>query len=72
MKYTSEIDCATNICTVRITGKYFRPKDSEELKHLAVNTYTEHGCNLFLFDMTQAEIIMGGDNSYILRSKSTG
>ena len=59
MKYTSEFDSINGICIVRVTGEYHRPEDSDELKRFAVDYFAEHGCHLFLIDMTQAEVIGG-------------
>ena len=57
MEYTSEFDNTNNICTVRVTGKYYRERESEKLKRFAVDFHAENGCCLFIFDMTQAEIV---------------
>ncbi|MBN2000298.1 hypothetical protein JW935_22300 [candidate division KSB1 bacterium] len=59
MKYTSEFDNTSGICTVRVTGEYRRPDDSDKLKHFAIDFFMEHGCRLFLFDMTQTRVISG-------------
>ena len=59
MKYTSTIDSATNICTVRIVGQFRRPEDADEMKRFAVNMSEQHGCRRFLFNMREA-VIVGG------------
>ena len=59
MKYTSEFDSVIGICTVRVTGEYRRPEDSDTLKRFAVDFFTEHQCHLFLIDMTKTEVIGG-------------
>jgi hypothetical protein len=59
MKYISTIDSATNICTVRIMGKFRRPEDADEMKRFAIKISAQHGCRRFLFDMREAEISGG-------------
>jgi hypothetical protein len=59
MEYTSEFDSGSGICTVCVTGEFRRPEHSDELKRFAVDFFTEHGCRLFLIDMTQTEVIGG-------------
>ena len=59
MKYTFQFNKDTGICTVRVTGINKRPDDSIVLQQFACDFADENGCRLFLFDMTQAEIIGG-------------
>lgn len=59
MEYTTEFNDTKEICTVRVTGRHKRPDDSMLLQQLALDIGDEHGCQRFLFDMTQAEIIAG-------------
>lgn len=59
MKYTSKYDETSGICSVRVTGKHKRPKDSLTLQQFAWDFGGERNCQRFLFDMTQAEIIGG-------------
>ena len=56
MKYVSELDSVTGICTVNVTGEYHRPDDSEKLKRFAIDFSARHGCKLFLFNLSNAEI----------------
>ena len=57
MEYTTEFDEAEGICTVHVTGRLKRPEDSLILQQLARDMGDKQGCQRFLFDMTQAEII---------------
>ena len=57
MEYTTEFDEAKRICTVHVTGIHKRPEDSLALQELARDFGDKRGCQLFLFDMTKAEII---------------
>ena len=57
MKYTTQYDSDHGICTVSVTGKHKRPGDSVLLQQFARDFGKEHGCNRFLFDMTQAKIV---------------
>ncbi len=59
MKYTTEFDEAKGICMIRVTGRNKRPDDSLVLQQFACDFADERGCQRFLFDMTQAEIIGG-------------
>ncbi len=59
MEYTSEFDSTNGICTVHVTGEFHRPVDSDKLKRFAVDFSVEHGCFLFLIDLTQAEVTGG-------------
>jgi hypothetical protein len=59
MEYISQFDGANGICTVRVSGVFRRPNDSDELKQFAVRYSREQGCQRFLFDMTNAEVIAG-------------
>ena len=59
MEYTSEHDEDTGICTVQVSGRHKRPEDSLALQQLARELGQQHGCQKFLFDMRQAEIIGG-------------
>lgn len=59
MEYTSEFDRVTGICTVRVTGLYRRPEDSDELKRFAVGFSSKTGCRLFLVDLTDTEVVGG-------------
>lgn len=59
MEYTTEFDEATEIYTVRVTGRHKRPEDSLVLQQLARKVGEEQECQRFLFDMTLAEIIGG-------------
>jgi hypothetical protein len=64
MEYTTEFDEAKEICTVHVTGLHKRPEDSLTLQQLARDIGDEHGCQRFLFDMTQAEIIAQTIDTY--------
>lgn len=64
MHYTSGLNRSTGICTVHVTGQYRRPGDSDELKRFAVDFSKEHGCRLFLIDLTQAEVLSGTIDTY--------
>ena len=64
MKYTSEFDGNSGICTVRVTGEYRRPEDSDRLKSFAVEFSGKHKCHLFLFDLSQADVISGPYSSF--------
>lgn len=64
MEYTSEFDRTTGICTVRVTGTFLRPDDSDKLKCFAVDFFTEHGCRMFLIDIRQAEVVGGTMGTY--------
>jgi len=64
MKYTSELDDKSGICTVRVTGEYRRPGDSDRLKRFAVEFAAKHKCGLFLFDLSQADVISGTYESF--------
>lgn len=57
MKYTFKFNEAKGICMVHVTGQHKRPDDSMALQKLARDLGNEHGCQRFLFDMTQADII---------------
>ena len=57
MEFTTEFDEAKGICVVRATGRHKRPDDSLVLQKLARDIGDERGCQRFLFDMTQAQII---------------
>ena len=59
MKFTSELDNTSGICTVHVTGEFHRPRDSDELKRFAIDFSGEHGCRLFLFDLTQSAVFAG-------------
>jgi hypothetical protein len=59
MKYNSELNSTDGVCTVHVTGKFRRPEDSDELKRVAVDFFTEHGIRLFLIDLRQAEVTGG-------------
>ena len=59
MEYTSELESTSGICTVRVSGEFRRPEDSNDLKQFAVDFFVEKGCRLFLIDLTQAEVIGG-------------
>lgn len=59
MEYAFEFDKINNICIVRVTGKLHSPEDSIVLERLALQIYTDHGYSLFLYDMTEAQIISG-------------
>jgi hypothetical protein len=64
MEYTSEYDSTSGICIIRVTGNYRRPEDSDRLKLLVIEKSSEHGCNLFLVDLTQAEVSGGTTQTY--------
>ncbi len=64
MKYTHQFDEDSGICTIRVTGQHERPKDSLVLQQFARDYGEERGCQKFLFDMTQAEIIGGTFDIY--------
>ena len=59
MEYTSEFDETKGVCMVRVTGRHERPRDSLTLQQFARDFGKVRGCQLFLFDMTQAEITGG-------------
>jgi hypothetical protein len=59
VEYVTEFDETKEICTIRVTGPIKRPQDSLRLQQLARDTGNETGCQCFLFDMRQAEIIGG-------------
>jgi hypothetical protein len=65
MKYTAEYDETNAICIVRVSGQNKRPEDSMILQRFAGEFRAENGCNRFLFDMTQAEIIGGTWNTFL-------
>jgi len=65
MEYTVEFDEANEICTVHVTGKHKRPEDSLALQKLARDIGDEQGCQQFLFDMTQAEIIASTMDTFV-------
>ena len=50
---------ANSICRVCVSGTIHAPKDAEELKQFARDFFAEHGCCYYLFDMKQAEIVIG-------------
>ena len=56
MKYVTEFDETTNICTMRVTGEFKRPDDSLLLRQVFIDLRAERGCRQFLCDMRQAEI----------------
>jgi hypothetical protein len=64
LKFTSELDSRNGVCTVHVTGEYRRPEDSDTLKRFAVDFSIEHGCYLFLIDLTQAEVSGGTMPTY--------
>ena len=59
MEYTPEFDSANSICRVCVGGTIHGSKDADELKQFARDFFTEHGCRHFLFDMKQADIVIG-------------
>ena len=59
MKYTTQFDEGSGICTICVTGEHKRPEDSLALQQFARDFGDERGCDLFLFDMTKAEITGG-------------
>jgi hypothetical protein len=64
VKYTIEYDETSGICTVSVRVKLKRPEDSIILQQFARDFGNERSCQLFLFDMTQAEIIGGTMDIY--------
>ena len=64
MKYTSAFDSANSICRVCVSGTINAPKDADELKLLARDLFAEHGCRHFLFDMKQADIVIGAMGAF--------
>lgn len=64
MNYTSELDDNSGICTVRVTGEYRRPDDSDRLKRFAVEFSEKYKCGLFLFDLSQADVVSGTYSSF--------
>lgn len=64
MKYSSEIDKTNGICRVKVTGKFIRPDDSDELKHFALGIFTNNGCCRFLIALTEAEVVGGTMPTY--------
>lgn len=68
MEYTTEFNETNGICTVRVTGIHKRPDDSLTLQQFARDFGDERGCQLFLFDMTQADIVGGTTNTYLVET----
>jgi len=66
MEYTTEFNETDGICTVRVTGIHKRPDDSVILQQFARDFGDERGCQRFLFDMTQADIVGGTTNTYLV------
>jgi len=64
MEYTVDFNEAKEICIVHVAGRHKRPEDSQVLQKLARDLGNEHGCQKFLFDMRQAEIIGGTLETY--------
>jgi len=64
MEYTIEFDEVKELCNVHVTGRVKRPEDSQVLQKLARDLGIEHGCQRFLYDMRQAEIIGGTLETY--------
>lgn len=64
MEYTVAYDPAQGICTVRVTGRVQRPRDSMMLQQLARDIDENEGYQQYLFDMRQAQIIGGTVDAY--------
>ena len=64
MKYVTEYDADTGICTVTVTGRHRRPDDSVELQQYAREFGSKNDCSRFLVDMTQAEIVGSTMDAY--------
>jgi len=64
MNYTSKYNNTNNICTIKVSGEYERPKDSIELEQLAIDFHSTHGYCLFLVDMSKAVINHGVISTY--------
>lgn len=64
MEYTIDFDESRGICTVRVTGRHKRPQDSLVLQQLAREYGDKYGCQKFLFDMSQADIIARTFDTY--------
>ena len=65
MEFTSVFDRVEGICTIHVTGRYKRPEDSLGLQQFARHMGDKHGCQRFLIDKTQAEIIANTLDTYI-------
>lgn len=59
MEYSSFFDEKTDIYFAIVTGKVIRPHDSIELQHKGIEAGAKNGYTRFLFDMSDAEIIIG-------------
>ena len=59
MECSYDIDKASRVCSVTVTGEYQSPQDGIELQRLSLRIHAEHECRLFLYDMTQARIASG-------------
>ena len=57
MEFTTGFDETDKICTVYVTGRYKRPKDSITLQELARCIEKKQGYKRFLFDLTETTII---------------
>lgn len=64
MDYTVAYDRGHGICTVRVTGRVQRPRDSMKLQQLARDISESEGHLRFLFDMRQAQVIGGTVEAY--------
>ena len=64
MEFTTEYDRNNNICSVLVTGELHSPEDSFKLQHAAIDIQAKQGCSVFLFDLTQAEIISETISAY--------
>ena len=64
MEYTIDFDINRGICAVRVTGLHKRPQDSLVLQQLSREYGDKYGCQKFLFDMSQADIIAGTFDTY--------
>ncbi len=64
MEYTAEFDSTTKIYTVYVAGELHSPRDSYKLQQAAIELYTKHECNTFLFNLTQVKIISNTLSAY--------
>jgi hypothetical protein len=64
MERKVDVNVASGICVIKVTGTHRRPDDSHELLHIAGLIAKEHGCSRFLFDMREADIVAGTMHTY--------
>jgi hypothetical protein len=64
MRYTINHDINKGVCVVTVSGELKRPDDSIRLQELAYNFRSKKGCKRFLFDMSQANIIGQGYDTF--------